>query len=151
GVGLALLDPPPAQAAAAATGLLTELGALDAAGAVTVRGRAIADVGADPRLARARLDGAGVVGARTPAEAVTRRAEDAGAGDVDLTAALRRLRAGGGSAWRREAGRWERLASRRTGQEARPGDRVTQLDLAVGLVTALAHPDRVARRRAGSD
>ncbi|WP_251838510.1 ATP-dependent helicase HrpB [Oceanitalea stevensii] len=151
GAGLALLDPPPPQAAAAATGLLTELGALDAAGAVTARGRAIADVGADPRLARALLDGAGVVGARTAAEVVAMLAEDAGAGDADLTAALRRLRAGGRSAWRREADRWERLASRRGGQDARPGDRVNQLDLAVGLVTALAHPDRVARRRADSE
>ncbi|WP_413450059.1 ATP-dependent helicase HrpB [Georgenia phoenicis] len=147
GVGLALLDPPPPQAAAAATALLTELGALDADGTVTPRGRAIAEVGADPRLARALLDGAPVVGARTAAEVVAMLAEDAG--EADLTAALRRLRAGGRSAWRREADRWERLAARQG--EPAAADRVTQLDLAVGTVTALAHPDRVARRRPGGD
>ncbi|WP_226924619.1 ATP-dependent helicase HrpB [Georgenia satyanarayanai] len=149
GSGLALLDPPPPQAAAAATSLLTELGALDAGGSVTPRGRAIADVGADPRLARALLDGAPVVGARTAAEVVAMLAEDSAGGEVDLVAALRRLRAGGRSGWRREADRWERLVSRRVG--AGTGEHVVRLDLAVGLVTALAHPDRVARRRQGGD
>src|SRR5690606_8374388 len=38
GEGLALLDPPPAAAAAAARDVLLEIGALDAAGAVTPRG-----------------------------------------------------------------------------------------------------------------
>lgn len=151
GKGLALLDPPPPQAAAAATELLTELGALDADGGVTPRGRAIADVGADPRLARALIDGARAVGARTAAEVVAMLAEDAGTGETDLSAALRRLRAGGRSGWRREADRWERLAARRAGAEARRGDRDAPLDLAVGLVTALAHPDRVARRRQSGD
>lgn len=147
GEGLALLDPPPAAAAAAARDVLLEIGALDAAGAVTPRGRAIADVGTDPRLARALLDGAGVVGPRTAAEVVALLGDDGGPRDADLTAALRRLRAGGTSAWRREADRWERVVGSARG----PAGPELPLDLAVGYVTALAHPDRIARRRPGSD
>ncbi|HEU4569278.1 MAG TPA: helicase-related protein [Gemmatimonadales bacterium] len=45
------LDPPPAGAFAQARELLTELGALDAAGAVTPHGRAMAELPVHPRLA----------------------------------------------------------------------------------------------------
>ena len=150
GVGLALLDAPPPAAVAAAHATLTELGALDPEGTVTRRGREIAAVGTDPRLARALLDGADVVGPRTAAEVVALLADDAGPGDVDLPAALRRRRAEGSrSAWRREADRWERLL--RPSRAAEPAARAGDLDLAVGMVTALAHPDRIGRRRPGSD
>ena len=150
GAGLALLDPPPAAAAAAARAVLTDIGALAADGTVTERGRAIAAVGTDPRLARALLDGAAAVGPRTAAEVVALLSADAGPQDLDLPAALRRARAGGRSAWRREADRWERTVTR-PGTGRRPGDATLPLDLAVGLVTALAHPDRIARRRPGSE
>ncbi|QDB79240.1 ATP-dependent helicase HrpB [Georgenia wutianyii] len=153
GVGLALLDPPPPAAATAARSVLTDIGALAPDGTVTERGRAIAAVGADPRLARALLDGAAAVGPRTAAEVVALLAEDAGPQDLDLPAALRRARAGGRSAWRREADRWERLVtrSRQDAAAGGPGGAPPSLDLAVGLVTALAHPDRIARRRPGSE
>ncbi|WP_324652362.1 ATP-dependent helicase HrpB [Georgenia sp. H159] len=153
GSGLALLDPPPAAAAAAAHAVLTDLGALAPDGSVTGRGREIAEVGTDPRLARALLDGADVVGPRTAAEVVALLSDDGGSSDVDLTATLRRLRAAGrAGAWRREADRWERhlSATRSGGPRRRSGERL-DLDLAVGYVTALAHPDRIARRRPGSD
>ncbi|MGK5522253.1 ATP-dependent RNA helicase [Micromonospora sp. URMC 107] len=110
GTGLALPDPPPAASMAVARDTLTTLGALDADGRITDRGRAIAAVGAHPRLARALLDGAGRVGVDRAAEVVAVLAEDtvAGPGD-DLTAAWRRLRAGadpGASArWRAEVRR----------------------------------------------
>ena len=55
---------------------LTTLGAVDADGRVTARGRAIAAVGAHPRLARALLDGAGRVGADRAAEVVALLAEE---------------------------------------------------------------------------
>src|SRR5690606_32619886 len=108
-------------------------------------------LGTDPRLARALLDGAALVGRRTAAEVVALLADDGGPGDVDLTAVLRRRRAqaGRGDTWRREADRWERLL--RTTRPAPPHEPVADLDLAVGLVTALAHPDRIARRRTGSE
>ncbi|MEU9506198.1 ATP-dependent helicase HrpB [Micromonospora sp. NPDC048170] len=110
GTGLALPDPPPPASMSVARDTLTTLGALDADGRITGRGRAIAAVGAHPRLARALLDGAGRVGADRAAEVVAVLAEDtvAGPGD-DLTAAWRRLRAGadpGATArWRAEVRR----------------------------------------------
>lgn len=159
GRGLALLDAPPAPAAVAAHTILGELGALAPDGTVTARGRAIAGVGTDPRLARALLDGAEAVGPRLAAEIVALLSADGGSSDIDLTAALRRQRSapGRGSPWRREADRWERIAARPRrdsgGDRARtsPGAGGVGLDLAVGIVTALAHPDRIARKRPGSD
>ena len=67
----------------------------DGDGAVTARGRAIAGVGADPRLARALLDGAGLVGARRAADVVALLSEDVRAPGGDLVAALRAVRRGG--------------------------------------------------------
>ncbi|SCL48049.1 ATP-dependent helicase HrpB [Micromonospora citrea] len=110
GAGLALPDPPPAAGMTVARDALSTLGAVDADGRITDRGRAIAAVGAHPRLARALLDGAPRVGADRAAEIVALLAEDsvAGPGD-DLTAAWRRLRAGadpGATArWRSEVRR----------------------------------------------
>ncbi|WP_333833753.1 ATP-dependent helicase HrpB [Rubrimonas sp.] len=51
GAGLAFLDPPPAPALAEARALLRDLGALDAAGALTATGRAMAAMPLHPRLA----------------------------------------------------------------------------------------------------
>ncbi|WP_277212398.1 ATP-dependent helicase HrpB [Isoptericola croceus] len=159
GRGLALLDAPPPPAAAAALAVLGELGAVTSDGTVTARGRAIAAVGTDPRLARALLDGAEAVGPRVAAETVALLAADGGPSDVDLAVALRRQRSapGRGSAWRREADRWERIAAppgrAATDDRTRTSSRShgVSLDLAVGTVTALAHPDRIARRRPGTD
>ena len=49
------LDPPPAAATAMARGMLEDLGALDASGAITDEGRRIAALATPPRLARAIL------------------------------------------------------------------------------------------------
>ncbi|GEP32633.1 ATP-dependent helicase [Nocardioides szechwanensis] len=144
GAGLALLDPPPAPAMAAARETLTGLGAVSADGAVTDRGRAIARVAADPRLARALLDGAHHVGSRRAAEIVAMLAEDVRAPGADLVAALRGLRRGGP-----DSGTWKSAAKRLEGAvRSEPASDLTD-DLAVGLVVALAHPDRVARLRPG--
>ncbi|MGW0485448.1 ATP-dependent helicase C-terminal domain-containing protein [Nonomuraea sp. NPDC003214] len=53
---LALLDPPPPAALAAALRTLATLGAVDLAGRVTAHGRRMALAGVEPRLARALLD-----------------------------------------------------------------------------------------------
>ncbi|TWH69351.1 ATP-dependent helicase HrpB [Micromonospora olivasterospora] len=110
GAGLALPDPPPAAALTVARDTLRGLGAVDADGRITARGRAIAKAGAHPRLARALLDGAGRVGAERAAEVVALLAEEAVAGPGDdLTAGWRRLRAGADPAatarWRAEVRR----------------------------------------------
>ncbi|MFE9957760.1 ATP-dependent helicase HrpB [Micromonospora sp. NPDC005299] len=168
GVGLALPDPPPPAALAVARDTLTTLGAVDADGRITARGRAIAAAGAHPRLARALLDGAQRVGADRAAEVVALIAEETlgGAGD-DLTALWRRLRGGADPAatarWRAEVRRLraalpDDLAPRRSGRDRQsddgtaghPGRERLPDDLAAGLLVGLAYPERLARvRRAG--
>lgn len=149
GTALALMDPPPAAASAVARQTLVGLGAVEADGTVTARGRRIAGVPVDPRLARALLDGSDVVGPRAAAEVVALLSEDVRAPGGDLVAAVRGLRAGTLPAptWRGQVTRLEALARRSVpsgGHGRRSG---LSLDLTVGLVVALAHPDRVARRR----
>ncbi|MFN3600689.1 MAG: ATP-dependent helicase HrpB [Dietzia sp.] len=146
GEGLALPDPPPTGEIRRAQTVLQGLGALDARGRATDRGRDLARVPADPRHARALLDGAPVVGRRMAAEVVASLASGRRSPAGDLVADLRALRggrAGDSGTWEREARRLERLVRTGGGRGGIP------LDEAVGLVVALAHPDRVARRRGG--
>ncbi|PCG83937.1 ATP-dependent helicase HrpB [Streptomyces sp. WZ.A104] len=143
---LALLDPPPAGAMGAAREVLGAVGAVDATGRVTDRGVAMARLGLHPRLARALLDGAAEVGARRAAEVVALLSEEPPReyGD-DLAVALRTARRGqDGYAvrWRQEARRLS--ASVGDTGTALPG---TSDDAAVGLLAALAFPERVARAR----
>ncbi|GGQ25450.1 ATP-dependent helicase HrpB [Streptomyces roseolilacinus] len=162
--GLALLDAPPAGAMAAARSVLEAVGAVDAHGRVTERGARMARLGLHPRLARALLDGAPLVGARRAAELVALLGEEPPReyGD-DVAAAWRAARRGGdayGARWRREAGRLaRRLAAPGTGGAAGgpagagparggSGDGVPD-DVAAGIVVALAFPERVARARGG--
>lgn len=145
---LALLDQPPAHALSAATDVLVGLGAMTEGGAATPRGRLMAGVPVDPRLARALLDGAGLVGARRAAEVVAMLSEDVRAPGGDLVAALRSLRGDQrAAAWRRQVDRLEEVVA----QQGRvPGRSALTDDVAVGLVVALAHPDRIARKRPGT-
>ncbi|NAZ88453.1 helicase-related protein, partial [Kineococcus indalonis] len=105
---LPLLDAPPAGPLTAARELLRRLGALDGAGRVTAAGRAAAAVGAHPRLARALLEGAPLVGAGRAAEVVALLGEDVRGRDDDLVTTWRAVRAGrlpGAEQWRREVRR----------------------------------------------
>ncbi|WP_134768355.1 ATP-dependent helicase HrpB [Nocardioides sp. 1609] len=144
GEGLALLDAPPAPAMDAARAVLRSIGAVDDAGAVTERGRRVARVPADPRLARALLDGAVVVGSQRAAEVVALLSEDVRAPGGDLVAALRAARRGRDATWRAGV---RRLSGAVADARGEPG--LTD-DQAVGLVVALAHPARIARLRSGS-
>ncbi len=119
--------------------MLRELGAVDDDGRVTARGRRLAGVGAHPRLARALLDGAPLVGSRRAAEVVALLSADAAPRTDDLAAALRT-----GGPWRDDAARLERAVPRV------PRTALTD-DTAVGLVAALAHPGWLARRRPGTE
>nr|WP_300386889.1 ATP-dependent helicase C-terminal domain-containing protein [uncultured Nocardioides sp.] len=198
--GLLLPDPPPAAALDAARLTLRDLGAVDDDGRATERGRSLADVPADPRLARALLDGAAEVGPRLAAEVVAMLQEDLRAPGGDLVAGLRRARHEQPRRWAADVRRLERLAEGRavprgraatsageegagsggraatsaseeralsggraatSASEERAGSggraatsaseerasRPPSLDTAVALVVALAHPDRIARRR----
>ncbi|WP_329386918.1 helicase-related protein [Streptomyces sp. NBC_01351] len=113
--GLALPDPPPAGAMAAAREVLVTVGAVDPAGRPTSRGLRMARLGLHPRLARALLDGSAAIGARRAAEVVALLSEEPPReyGD-DLAGAWRRARAGGDGyapRWRAEARRLERAAA----------------------------------------
>ncbi|MFF5043818.1 ATP-dependent helicase HrpB [Streptomyces nigra] len=140
--GLALLDAPPAGAMAAARSVLTAVGAVDGDGRATERGTALARLGLHPRLGRALLDGPDAA-----AEVVALLSEEPPReyGD-DLGAALRAARRGGdgyAGRWRAEVRRLRAGAGTRGGQGA-PDDRT------VGLVAALAFPERVAKADGGS-
>jgi ATP-dependent helicase HrpB len=104
GTGLALPDQPPAGALRAATATLHDLGAVDASGRITARGRALADAGLHPRLARALFDGATLVGSRRAAEIVALLTDDRPA-PADLPAAWRQARTRNDQAWRTETRR----------------------------------------------
>ncbi|MFD4136377.1 ATP-dependent RNA helicase [Streptomyces goshikiensis] len=113
--GLALPDPPPAGAMAAAREVLVAVGAVAPDGRATPRGIGMSRLGLHPRLARALLDGAAAVGPRRAAELVALLSEEPPReyGD-DLAAAWRRARAGGdayAARWRAEATRLRRAAA----------------------------------------
>ncbi|MFI6940880.1 ATP-dependent helicase HrpB [Streptomyces sp. NPDC050418] len=171
--GLALLDPPPAGAMAAARQTLTAIGALDEAGRVPGRGLRMARLGLHPRLGRALLDGARDIGVRRAAELVALLSEEPPReyGD-DLAAAWRRARQGGdgySARWRTEARRLESAANSAGtaitaatantsaaahAEGAAHTDETTHIshtkaadEHAPALVTALAFPERVARAK----
>jgi ATP-dependent helicase HrpB len=159
---LAWLDPPPVGALAQARTLLTELEALDDQGRITVTGQSLAELPAHPRLAHLLRRGAALGHGALAADLAALLEErdllrGAHAFGSDLMARLEALRA-----FRRDgrdgAGRWPtdpgacaraKQAARRWRQGLRLAeDSEPTLDAAtVGLLLALAYPDRIARRR----
>ncbi|WP_433525548.1 ATP-dependent helicase HrpB [Nocardia pseudovaccinii] len=135
GHGLAWWDAPPQGGLAAGRDVLRALGAVTGAGEVTERGRHMARVGLHPRLARSLLDGAAEVGTRAAAEVVAVLDDDTLVPGVDLVAGLRALRRERPPRWRREVERLSRLVDATDGDDD------------PAFVVALAHPERLARRR----
>ncbi|MDV7223041.1 ATP-dependent helicase HrpB, partial [Streptomyces prunicolor] len=150
--GLALLDAPPSGAMAAARGVLAAVGAVDSGGRATSRGVQLARLGLHPRLGRALLD-SGPAGA----EVVALLSEEAprAYGD-DLAGALRSARRGGDAyagRWRAEVRRLRAVGGEISHPPTRYGPlkaNVTSDDSLVGLVAALAYPERVAKADGGS-
>lgn len=135
GTALTWWDPPGEGPLAAGRALLRTLGATGENGTVTDRGRRMARLGLHPRLARALLDGAEKTSARCAAEVVALL--DAGANGADAEAEIRRLRDSHDERarqWRTEVRRLERLVAGNGSPDP-------------ALVIALAHPERLARRR----
>ena len=144
---LPFADPPPAGPLAAATTLLTELGALDPAGRITPLGRRMAQLGAHPRLSAMMLaaetpeqgalaaDLAAILEERDPLRApdvscdISLRiaALDRGAGDADR-GALSRIR--------RAADQYRRRLRVTAAAEGDPAP-----------LLAAGFPDRIAQRR----
>ena len=155
GAGLPLPDAPPIAAVTVARQTLGALGAIDVDGKVTSRGERLSRVGVHPRLARALLDGADLVGAQVAAEIVAVLALDGRPSSDDLEECLRRLRRGDDPA----AGRWKQEVRRLTRAVPREGsDRRRSISpggdgsragrsVATGSVVALAYPERIARVR----
>ncbi|MFE2512480.1 DEAD/DEAH box helicase, partial [Streptomyces naganishii] len=116
--GLALLDPPPGGAMAAAREVLGAVGAVDPRGRATERGRRLARLGVHPRLGRALL-ASGEAGAEVVALLSEEPPREYGS---DLADALRRARRGGDP----YAGRWlaevRRLRSVASEAPRSPGD-----------------------------
>ncbi|MFE0258055.1 ATP-dependent helicase HrpB [Streptomyces sp. NPDC059010] len=145
--GLALLDPPPGGAMAAARSVLTAVGAVDSVGRATERGLRLARLGLHPRLGRALLD-AGA--SDRVAEVVALLSEEAPReyGD-DLAGALRAARRGGdgyAARWRTEVRRLRAVV----GEVSQPPVPPAGEHGLVGLVAALAFPERIARADGGS-
>ena len=146
--GLALPDLPPDGAMAAARDVLSALGALDAEGRVTKRGVSIARTGLHPRLGRALLDGAALVGARQAAELVALLSEEPPRALGDDLAAVHRAAASGRDPY---AARWRDEVRRLLGHTESAGNPRPTVGQAAagGLIVGLAFPERIARARAG--
>jgi ATP-dependent helicase HrpB len=153
------LDPPPPAPLAQARDLLRLLGAIDAAGRVTPHGRSLAAMGAHPRLAHMLIEGRDMRAPRLASEIAAILGERdvlraaPGSRDADLrlrVSALRGARALPGGLTvdaralrqaERAAGNWQRTLGGR--------EEIADPDAFVGVLTALAYPDRVGVARGG--
>ncbi len=141
--GLPWLTPPPPAALATARALLTDLGALDDAGAITAHGRAMARLGQHPRLAHLVLKGRVMGHGKVAALLVAILGErdflrlPPGHRDADLRHRVDIALAG-------KAPRQILEAARRLTQGNDTDSAAT------GALLALAYPDRIGRRRAGT-
>ena len=140
---LAFLDSPPQAALSEARRLLSELGAIDAAGRITEEGRRLRALPLPPRLARmvvdAAAEGAGELAAQIAAVLTER---GLGGDDPDLRHRLdqfRRDRSRRAEEARAMVKRW----NDEVGGKSRGGD------YSPGSLLALAYPDRIAKSRGG--
>ncbi len=150
------LDPPPPAQLASARDLLTRLGALNSQGRITAHGQGMRALPLHPRLAHLVLRGRelGLAGLAGEVAALLSERDLARGGsqdrDADLRTRLELLRGQGRAA---DRGALER--ARRTAREldrAAPGDAAAAAlseDEALGLLLALAYPDRVGLKRPG--
>jgi ATP-dependent helicase HrpB len=141
---LAFLDPPPKPAWSEAVALLRSLGALDEAGALTSRGRAMRALPLAPRLARMVLEAARHGEAARAADLALLLGERGlGGTSCDLSERLERFRVDGSRRARdarRLSGSWATQATAAIAREA-------PADLSDGALLAMAYPDRIAKAR----
>jgi ATP-dependent helicase HrpB len=152
------LDPPPAAPLAQARDLLTLLQAIDLKGRVTAHGRALATMGAHPRLAHMLIKGRELGSARLASEIAAILSERdilraaPGARDADLRLRISALRGDRSlppgltidtralQQAQRSAASWQRELG-----AAGSADPHAQ----TGVLAALAYPDRIGRARDG--
>ena len=152
GDGLRFIDPPPPSHLSQARSMLLLLGALDGRGALTSHGKAMADLPIHPRLAHMILLGKGLsLGSLSCDLGALLEERDILRGpvrnDVDIASRFQAFRTGAGVLSdvrvriQAESRRLRKLAGAEGGLE----------DLSrLGLLVALAYPERVARRRVES-
>ncbi|WP_018872289.1 ATP-dependent helicase HrpB [Thioalkalivibrio sp. ALJ16] len=143
------LEPPPAQGLASAQAVLAELGAVDAAGRMTGHGQALLCLPTHPRLAHMLLRGRERGLARLACELAVAVEEPGVAGPeapLELGTRLERARRSGGRAWQSGLRRLEQALAR-VGDGAGTRDAVLDEGTALGVLAALAWPERIARRR----
>jgi ATP-dependent RNA helicase HrpB len=152
------LDPPPPAMLASAQDLLKRLGALDAGGRITAHGRRMVAITVHPRLAHMLLCAADLGNAPLAADLVALLAErdlirpsPAGSRDADIRSRLDLIRGEGAAQGVDRAGlqRARRAAKELVQQVRTAGSPVG--NASVGLLLAFAYPDRIARRRPGSE
>lgn len=140
---LTWLDPLPAGAISEARALLTSLGALDEAGAITPLGKKLGRLPLHPRLAAMIVAASEEDNALLAAEIAAVVSERGlGGNDIDLAhrvLAFRRDRSRRGEEARNLARRWAEMAREKI-READPKQ--------AGHLLALAYPDRIAKARA---
>jgi ATP-dependent helicase HrpB len=150
------LDAPPSAALAQARELLRELGALDSQNALTPHGRRMADFPLHPRLAHLVLQGSELGFATLATELAALLGERdvlRGVSDPDIALRVHALHYAGGRGAdqgllqrvREEAANLRRLLE--LGREARNQEGENAV---IGLLLALAYPDRIAQRREGA-
>lgn len=170
---LALPTPPPSAAWQQAEKDLQALGALDADCRITAFGRQLVQIPAHPRLARALILGARLVGERRAAQVVAALQADLRSPDGNLWAAIQRAERQGDKTYRTERSRFEALARRHQsidigsegfgsslsarGGQVGQGNANRQTpsspaklqkiagDLSVGVVVAMAFPEQIGR------
>lgn len=160
------IDPPPAAHLQQARDLLQSLEALDAEGRITATGRAMSEWPLHPRLAHMLLRAAEIrfggeacdVAALLSERDIMRLAGDERRCDFSQgVAALHRLRRGGKGAARElgadalASSAVERVAGQLRRQLKVDAPANLPSDETIGLLLALAYPDRIARRRQGRD
>ena len=146
------LDPPPAATLASSRDLLRRLGALDTAGKVTSHGRAMQEFPAHPRLAHMLLKSR-ELGAASPAAELAALLSDrdilrAGGGprDSDVRTRLEALHRGSV-----DRGTLDRVRRARRAFEQQLGAETRNPEVDAGVLLAMAYPDRIGRRRPGSE
>lgn len=170
---LALPTAPPPAAWQQAEKDLQALGALDTDCRITAFGRHLVQIPAHPRLARALILGARLVGQRRAAQVVAAMQADLRSPDGDLWVAIRRAERQGDRTYIAERSRFEKLARRyqnidsgsevldasrldsarqwgqkgASGKAGKPPATLQKLsgDLSTGLVVGMAFPDQIGR------
>ncbi|QSB06843.1 ATP-dependent helicase HrpB [Natronoglycomyces albus] len=138
---LALPEQPEPGPLRAATQQLQALRILDGEGRVTEMGRRLAKIGVHPRLGRALMEGASLVGSDKAAQVVALLSLEQRSHTDDLVALWRSKRSQPDRAWRQEVDRLRRQLPSHLAQPSLPDEE------AAATIVAFAYPERIAMKQ----